>query len=299
MSRLTSAVTTIEESSSIGENFECNICFQKANEAVVTCCGHLFCWPCLYRWLHIHSYHKECPVCKGAIAEHSITPIYGRENALATSRIQGTLGSERIPPRPCARRIESQRQQRDREERERVRHIREEEARERINQEDSRVTDFEQVVLEIEEEGEPRERGGELTSQVSEDVLENVELAQRSQDMEQDIHQLDREVDDHPSEQSHGGYLQQRLAFRRQQLRQALANSRYSTATNHNLDTRNADRQQMMAATALLSQEWEHILTGSRLVVDSTQVILQCNKLYKNKQITYLFIFWMDCVFNF
>lgn len=113
---------------SIGENFECNICFQKADEAVVTCCGHLFCWPCLYRWLHVHSSHKECPVCKGAVDhECSITPIYGRENASARARMHCTLGAERIPPRPPARRVESARQSREREEREREREVRDRE----------------------------------------------------------------------------------------------------------------------------------------------------------------------------
>jgi hypothetical protein len=152
---------------SIGENFECNICFQKANEAVVTCCGHLFCWPCLYSWLHVHSFHKECPVCKGVIAETAITPIYGRDHghsttssscnpqqqqsannsgaAAAGSTHAQTAGaadtvddvdatttttttttrssheSPRIPPRPQARRVESARQQRGRDERERER----------------------------------------------------------------------------------------------------------------------------------------------------------------------------------
>jgi E3 ubiquitin-protein ligase RNF5 len=30
--------------------FECNICLELASEPVVTLCGHLYCWPCLYRW---------------------------------------------------------------------------------------------------------------------------------------------------------------------------------------------------------------------------------------------------------
>lgn len=29
--------------------FECNICLELARDPVVTLCGHLYCWPCLYR----------------------------------------------------------------------------------------------------------------------------------------------------------------------------------------------------------------------------------------------------------
>ena len=30
--------------------YECNICYEVATEPVVTMCGHLYCWPCLYRY---------------------------------------------------------------------------------------------------------------------------------------------------------------------------------------------------------------------------------------------------------
>ncbi|KAG4388037.1 hypothetical protein GLYMA_09G092450v4 [Glycine max] len=31
-----------------GNMFDCNICLKMARNLVVTCCGHLFCWPCYY-----------------------------------------------------------------------------------------------------------------------------------------------------------------------------------------------------------------------------------------------------------
>ncbi|KAK1286822.1 E3 ubiquitin-protein ligase RMA3 [Acorus calamus] len=31
--------------------FNCNVCFDTARNPVVSLCGHLYCWSCLYRWL--------------------------------------------------------------------------------------------------------------------------------------------------------------------------------------------------------------------------------------------------------
>lgn len=28
--------------------YECNICLETASEPIITSCGHLFCWPCIY-----------------------------------------------------------------------------------------------------------------------------------------------------------------------------------------------------------------------------------------------------------
>lgn len=36
--------------------YECNICYEVAREPVVTMCGHLYCWPCLYRYVNVCSY---------------------------------------------------------------------------------------------------------------------------------------------------------------------------------------------------------------------------------------------------
>ncbi|KAL8459818.1 hypothetical protein ACS0TY_030897 [Phlomoides rotata] len=90
-----------------GSFFDCNICLDLAKDPVVTCCGHLFCWPCLYRWLHHHSDAKECPVCKGEVTTKNVTPIYGRANNVGEPDMDPTL---KIPIRPPARRVESWRQ---------------------------------------------------------------------------------------------------------------------------------------------------------------------------------------------
>ncbi|URE40257.1 zinc finger, C3HC4 type, domain containing protein [Musa troglodytarum] len=103
-----------DEKGSSAANFECNICFDMAAEPVVTPCGHLFCWPCLYQWLHVHSDHKECPVCKGEVTDSNITPIYGRGSLQPHAKKKNEEDGEstlKIPPRPSGNRFESFRQQ--------------------------------------------------------------------------------------------------------------------------------------------------------------------------------------------
>ncbi|KAJ6837985.1 uncharacterized protein M6B38_322090 [Iris pallida] len=103
-----------EEVNISAANFECNICLDMAEDPVVTSCGHLFCWPCLYQWLHVHSDHKECPVCKGEVTECNVTPIYGRGSSGASDGKKLAENGEsglKIPPRPSGNRLESLRQQ--------------------------------------------------------------------------------------------------------------------------------------------------------------------------------------------
>uniref|UniRef100_A0A2P2KQY3 E3 ubiquitin-protein ligase RMA n=1 Tax=Rhizophora mucronata TaxID=61149 RepID=A0A2P2KQY3_RHIMU len=90
-----------------GSFFDCNICLDLATDPVVTCCGHLFCWPCLYQWLHVHSDAKECPVCKGEVTTKNVTPIYGRGSNTRQPEEDPSL---EVPLRPQARRVESLRQ---------------------------------------------------------------------------------------------------------------------------------------------------------------------------------------------
>lgn len=64
--------------------FDCSICFESAQEPVVTLCGHLYCWPCIYKWLNVQTSsldtdprQKNCPVCKASISSCSLVPLYG------------------------------------------------------------------------------------------------------------------------------------------------------------------------------------------------------------------------------
>ncbi|CAM0945074.1 unnamed protein product [Alopecurus aequalis] len=71
-----------------GGCFDCNICLDFAVEPVVTRCGHLYCWPCIYEWLRCSleahagdgraSTRRPCPVCKAQLALDSLVPLYGR-----------------------------------------------------------------------------------------------------------------------------------------------------------------------------------------------------------------------------
>ncbi|KAK4379629.1 hypothetical protein RND71_001491 [Anisodus tanguticus] len=92
-----------------GSFFDCNICLDMAKEPILTCCGHLYCWPCFYQLPYVNSTTKECPVCKGEVADANVTPIYGNGDGESITELESGL---KIPPRPKARRIDSVRQQR-------------------------------------------------------------------------------------------------------------------------------------------------------------------------------------------
>ncbi|CAK9140682.1 unnamed protein product [Ilex paraguariensis] len=84
-------------------DFECNICFELAQDPIVTVCGHLYCWPCLYSWLHLHSRSHECPVCKAIVQEENLVPIYGRGKSSSDPRSVSIPGIN-IPHRPAGQR---------------------------------------------------------------------------------------------------------------------------------------------------------------------------------------------------
>jgi E3 ubiquitin-protein ligase RNF5 len=90
--------------------FDCNICLDFAHEPVVTLCGHLYCWPCIYKWLHVQSNslasdeHPQCPVCKADISHTTMVPLYGRGQTLNEAEAAGKAShwDMAIPPRPAA-----------------------------------------------------------------------------------------------------------------------------------------------------------------------------------------------------
>ena len=92
----TAASNTNSSSSITDSRFSCNICFDEVVEPVVTRCGHLYCWPCLFQWLEpgmrreereslgmsgvrsSHPSRRVCPVCKAECPISSVVPVYVR-----------------------------------------------------------------------------------------------------------------------------------------------------------------------------------------------------------------------------
>ncbi|CAH9115691.1 unnamed protein product [Cuscuta europaea] len=86
-----------------GGCFDCNICLESAHDPVVTLCGHLYCWPCIYKWLHIEAPVPQCPVCKACISHSTLVPLYGRGSSSSditeSTKLEVDLS---IPQRPRA-----------------------------------------------------------------------------------------------------------------------------------------------------------------------------------------------------
>ncbi|XP_007568007.1 PREDICTED: E3 ubiquitin-protein ligase RNF185-like [Poecilia mexicana] len=73
-----SSSSTAADGGSQDSTFECNICLDTAKDAVISLCGHLFCWPCLHQWLETRPNRQVCPVCKAGISREKVIPLYGR-----------------------------------------------------------------------------------------------------------------------------------------------------------------------------------------------------------------------------
>jgi len=81
--------------------FECNICLDIARDAVISLCGHLFCWPCLHQWIETRPTRPVCPLCKAGISKDKVIPVYGKDNPDRKDPRE-----KEMPPRPQAQRPE-------------------------------------------------------------------------------------------------------------------------------------------------------------------------------------------------
>lgn len=92
--------------------FDCSICLDFARDPVVTLCGHLYCWPCIYKWLEFQKSSlssnecSRCPICKAEISQESVVPLYGRGQSVSEAEgdkdNKATSLDKIIPPRPNA-----------------------------------------------------------------------------------------------------------------------------------------------------------------------------------------------------
>ena len=76
--------------------FECYICFNPATQPVLTKCGHLYCWPCLYKWARTA---KTCPVCRAIVNQYNIICLQTPRSKEEGSAAKADENSG-IPPRP-------------------------------------------------------------------------------------------------------------------------------------------------------------------------------------------------------
>ncbi|KAI8028883.1 E3 ubiquitin-protein ligase RMA3 [Camellia lanceoleosa] len=56
--------------------FDCNICLDSAHEPVVTFCGQLYYWPCIYKWLYVQASSSSSELDEDT--QSYLVPLYGR-----------------------------------------------------------------------------------------------------------------------------------------------------------------------------------------------------------------------------
>ncbi|XP_058760783.1 E3 ubiquitin-protein ligase RMA1H1-like [Vicia villosa] len=100
--------TTTDSNRNASAGFDCNICLECVQDPVVTFCGHLYCWPCIYKWIHmqtsISSEYEEkqkpqCPVCKSELSQSSLVPLYGRGQSTTACQAGNDVPQRPLGPR--------------------------------------------------------------------------------------------------------------------------------------------------------------------------------------------------------
>ena len=81
---------------SIDPEYVCRICIINLAEPVVTICGHLFCWPCLYQAAVAQNGDEMlCPTCSVKFTTESLVPLY-----IATNSTANNIAKPSLPNRP-------------------------------------------------------------------------------------------------------------------------------------------------------------------------------------------------------
>ncbi|KAL7000377.1 RING-type E3 ubiquitin transferase [Sarracenia purpurea var. burkii] len=110
MTKWKSALATLDTSENDPSGgFDCNICLDLVQDPVVTLCGHLYCWPCIYKWIHFQTVSVEkkpdhqlpqCPVCKAEVSQSTLVPLYGRGHSAKSSKGKAPHLGIIVPQRP-------------------------------------------------------------------------------------------------------------------------------------------------------------------------------------------------------
>lgn len=88
------------EPNSAESSFDCNICLEVPTDPIITQCGHLYCWKCVYTWME--NGKSECPICKAFISPEKVIPLYGkgRNNGTHAYHRRNAQNSSTYPPHP-------------------------------------------------------------------------------------------------------------------------------------------------------------------------------------------------------
>jgi E3 ubiquitin-protein ligase RNF5 len=84
---------------------ECVICLETITEdGVVTTCGHLYHWRCLFRWLSTGQ-NNTCPSCKATVTRDNIIPVYSSSSSSSSASAaapSSSSGGQEPGGRPAA-----------------------------------------------------------------------------------------------------------------------------------------------------------------------------------------------------
>jgi hypothetical protein len=83
---------------SSGRGYMCSICYEAPVNPVLTQCGHLFCWECIYTWSQsIVGGCRVCPACRDRMDLNEVIPMASDKSAPKKSGCPPPPTSSRKP----------------------------------------------------------------------------------------------------------------------------------------------------------------------------------------------------------